>query len=122
MIKSVDKQFFYGFNEDYFERELRKIQGAINSCKHQKPNKQIKENRILSLIKNLYFWGVLSVLIGGTYTLSYDFGYTKFEKEKIELHNQNKIYEDSILILEGKIDVIEKQVSQIITDNKTEAK
>ncbi len=104
MIKSVQRQKLNGYNNEWFENELRKIQGAINSCKHQKPNKQIKENRILSLIKNLYFWGVLSVLIGGTYKLSYDFGYTKFEKEKIEIYKENKIYKDSIRVLQKEIE------------------
>lgn len=119
MIESVNKRHFNGFYAKDFEAEVVKIQGAIMSCKDLNPSfKNFVTNKIILSVLGTVFL----TLIGGAYKFGRDSGYIKFEKEKIELYEQNKVYGDSILILEGKIHVLEKQVTQIITDNKTEEK
>jgi hypothetical protein len=47
------------------------------------------ENKIVALFTNPLFWIVIVTVIGGAYKLGYDNGVTKYEKEKIELRNQN---------------------------------
>jgi hypothetical protein len=47
------------------------------------------ENKIMVLFTNPLFWIATATLIGGAYKLGYDNGVTKYEKEKIELRNQN---------------------------------
>ena len=47
------------------------------------------ENKIVALFTNPLFWIVIVTVIGGAYKLGYDNGVTKYEKEKIELKNQN---------------------------------
>ena len=47
------------------------------------------ENKILELLTNPLFWLVIVTVSGGAYKLGYDNGVTKYEKEKIELRNQN---------------------------------
>ncbi len=108
MIESVNKRHFKGSYAEDFEAEVVKIQGAIISCKDLKPD---TEKHIINLLKKPLFWTVFIAIVGGSYKLGRDIGYTKFEKEKIELHRQSQVYEDSILILEGKINILEKQAT-----------
>jgi len=56
------------------------------------PKKKIKvrEHPIIELLKNKIFWTVIVVTIGGSFALGFHFGNTKFDKEKIDLYEENR--------------------------------
>ncbi len=48
------------------------------------------DNKIIALLKNSYFWGVLVIVIGATFTIGKEFGMARFDKEKQEWFNENQ--------------------------------
>ena len=108
MIQSADKSKFSGYYLTQFDRELLKFKGAIKSCESLKPNKSKNENQILSLIRNPFFWTTLVILISGAYKLGFDNGNSKFDIEKQEFNEKNKVLRDSINILKSKTNKIKK--------------
>ena len=109
LLQSVDKSKFSGYYLSEFDRELSKLKGAIKSCETLKPNKSNKENQIISLIKNPFFWGTLVVLIDGSYKLGFDNGNSKFDIEKNDLKDKNENLNDSMKILKNEIEVLKKK-------------
>jgi hypothetical protein len=53
-----------------------------------------------------FFWGVLLTIIGAAYTLGFNFGSYKFDRDKIELSDTNRALTDTIRIRENKIKYI----------------
>lgn len=90
---TLDRTKLSGNSQSSFEKQLTKVRGALKACEKIKPKpvkKRFEENQILSLLKNPYFYIVLVVLIGGSFTLGLKIGESKFDKEKIDLYNENK--------------------------------
>ena len=96
MLISVNKSKFNGYYQSEFEAELTKLKGAIKSCENLKPNKIKPSDKITDLIKNPLFWAILVCVIGASYKLGFDNGNTKYENQKIELSENNKVLRDSI--------------------------
>jgi len=111
LISSVQKHTFNGNYKSEFDEELIKVKGAIISCKTIKPNKIKQDNKIISLLNNLYFWSVLVILIGASYKLGYDNGFAKYDNEKIEMNNQNIFLSDSINILSRRINQLQERIN-----------
>lgn len=109
MLQSANKSKFSGDYLSEFDRELAKFKGAIKSCETLKPNKSKSENLIISLIKNPFFWTVLVITIGGAYKLGFDNGNSKFDTEKQEFKDRNKILNDSINLLKTENDKLKRK-------------
>jgi len=99
MLNDVSKRYFSGFHQSQFETEFNKLKGAISSCKTVLPNKKAHDHPIIALIKMPLFWTVMVIAIGTTFKLAFDLGNAKFDKEKIELNDQNKANKDSLNLL-----------------------
>ncbi|WP_343658839.1 hypothetical protein [Chryseobacterium sp.] len=103
MLISVNKKKFNGYYDYEFEPELTKLKGAIKSCENLPPNKLKSSNQIIELLKSPLFWTIL-VFVGGTsYKLGFDNGNTKYDSEKIELNQKNKVLGDSLLLIKDQL-------------------
>lgn len=98
LLNTVDKNKFSGYYQSDFDKQINILRGVLISCKEIQPTKQKKreDNPILILIKSPLFWTVIGVLIGGSFTLGFNFGNTKFDKDLIELTQTKKDLQDSI--------------------------
>lgn len=108
LYKSFDRRYLTGFEEDKFKTQLNILLGSLKACRDIEPNKKRRskdDNVILSLIKNPLFWAVIVVLTGGAFGFGLRFGSAKFDNEKSDLYDENKI-------LKNKLIQYEKTISQ----------
>ena len=101
MLTSVDRSKFSGYYE--FEPKLTKLKGAIKSCENLVPNKSKSSNSVIELLKNPIFWTVLVFVGGASYKFGFDNGNTKYENEKIELSEKNKVLKDSLTTVKSQL-------------------
>ena len=62
------------------------IQEYINEINTTGLENGHEENKILQLLKNVYFWIVLSTFISGAFLLGNHFGISKFDNEKTNIY------------------------------------
>jgi hypothetical protein len=117
MLISVDRSKFSGYYEYEFEPELTKLKGAIKSCKNLAPNKLKSSNPIIDLIKNPIFWTVLVFVGGASYKFGFDNGNTKYESEKIELSEKNKVLKDSLTQSKVNLKILKSMQNKIPTND-----
>lgn len=105
LFNTLDKSKFSGHYQSVFEKQLNILLGVLISCKNIQPTiqKRKEDNPILSLVKSPLFWTVLVVAIGASFTLGFNFGNVKFDKDLIELVQTKKDLEDSVKVKEGLI-------------------
>ena len=116
---TFDREKLNGYKQDEFEKQMTVLNGALKACKNITPkskNKQVDDNQIIQLIKNIYFWTVLLIISGGAFALGLHFGTSKFDKEKSEFYETTKSQEIEITSLKNKL--LTKD-STIVTSNKT---
>lgn len=91
LLTKVDQDKFNGYDQDDFKEQKSLILGALKACKTL-PKKVIQEpeHPIIELLKNKIFWTVLVITIGGAFALGLHFGASKFDKEKLELYEENR--------------------------------
>jgi hypothetical protein len=91
LINKVDQNKFNGYEEDDFIEQKSIILGALKACQTI-PRKEIQasEHPTIGLLKNKTFWTVLVITIGGAFALGIHFGASKFDKEKLELYEENR--------------------------------
>lgn len=103
MLISVDRSKFNGYYKYEFEPELTKLKGAIKSCENFTPNRLKSSNQIIELLKSPLFWTILVFVGGASYKLGFDNGNTKYESEKIELGQKNKVLGDSLILMKNQL-------------------
>ncbi|MDM1405712.1 hypothetical protein HX039_16660, partial [Myroides marinus] len=106
----VDRSKFSGNYKGSFEKELSKLQGAIESCENLEPNRVGFKNEILILLSSYLFWSVLVVGATLVATIAYNFGESKGLEKKYDQDKQFGQLKDSLKIV--KKELIECQNSQ----------
>jgi hypothetical protein len=76
-------------------------------------NNESSDNKIIALLKNLYFWGVLVVVIGASFAIGKEFGSAKFDKEKQEWFNENQKLKQDNESLTDTIILLKKNVPNL---------
>ena len=91
LLTKVDQNKFNGHEEDDFIEQKSIILGALKACQTI-PRKeiQVSEHPTIGLLKNKTFWTVLVITLGGAFALGLHFGASKFDKEKLELYEENR--------------------------------
>lgn len=92
LFETFDRNKLTGYYQSDFDQNITKLIAVLKSCEQIEPNKKNtskNENIIISLITNYLFWTVLVVAVGASYKLGYDNGNVKFEKDKIEINEEN---------------------------------
>lgn len=80
-----------GYSEGYFIQQKSILLGAIKACKTLRKNEnKTKDHPIIELLKTKTFWTVLVVTTGASFGLGLHFGSTKFDREKINLYEENR--------------------------------
>lgn len=109
LLNKIDQRKFNGFGKDEFVAQKRIILGALKACKTI-PRKEIQmiTNPVIELLKSKTYWTVLMVFISGSFGLGMYFEGSKFDKEKLDLYEENrqlKIYKielvDSIKVYQS---------------------
>lgn len=93
LFQSIDRSQLSGNYQSSFEKQLTKIMGALKACEKiapKPPKRRIEDNQILNLIKNPYFYMTIVVLVGASFSVGLKLGSSKFDKEKIDLYDNNK--------------------------------
>lgn len=93
LFQSIDRSKLSGNYQSSFEKQLTKIMGALKACEKiepKPPKRRVEDNQILNLIKNPYFYMTIVVLVGAAFSVGLKLGSSKFDKEKIDLYNNNK--------------------------------
>ena len=115
LFEKFDQKKLNGYEERDFLRQKSILMGSIKSCKTV-PKKLgvIAENPIIELLKNKTFWTVLVILIGASFALGIHFGNSKFDKEKLDLYEENrKLRNENIKLKES----LNKKTVTITKDN-----
>jgi hypothetical protein len=102
----------------YLQSYIQEINNhGLETVMNESANKK-QDNPIIALISNLYFWGVLVLVIGGSFSLGKEFGNSRFDKEKADLYNENK---DLKIKNQSLIDSsqINNQTIRLLTDSIT---
>lgn len=103
LFETFDRNKLTGHYQREFEEHITKLNAVLKSCEAIEPNKKNtskSENVIISLITNYLFWTVLVVAVGASYKLGYDNGNVKFEKDKIELSEENYNLKEELKVKE----------------------
>lgn len=95
MFVSHNKSQLSGSYQSTFERQLSIIKGALAACENINPKQKIKtnsgssSNSISVLFTNPFYWTSIAIIITGAFTLGFYFGNNRFDKEKIDLTDEN---------------------------------
>jgi hypothetical protein len=106
LFKRFDSRYLNEYGESEFTQQLNILKGALISCKSITPinkKKNQTDNLILSLIKNQLFWVAIVVLISGAFAIGLHFGTSKFDKEKSDYYEENKVLKSRIESINSKI-------------------
>lgn len=128
-----DKRKLNGFLEDDFIKQMNILNGALDACKKSSKSTTSKkdDSQIIQLLKNPYFYSVLVVFTSVAFKLGEYLGTAKFDKEKIEITEQNRNLRDSIIrIYQNKeivkytteIDFRTSQIEKFVKQNDTLSK
>lgn len=104
LFMTFNREKLNGYLKEDFDNEITTLIGALKACKNipLKISEKKDEHLIIQLIKNLYFWSVLVLMTSAAFGLGMNFGSNKFDKEKIELSEENSMLKDSIQNLQAK--------------------
>lgn len=80
---------------------------------------QVKKSNFQTLGKNIAFWSLILVLVGGAFTLGMYFGKSNFDKEKMDYYQRNLKLENEIDSLQNKINVQNDTIKKLNAENKT---
>lgn len=101
------------------------LQGYIDEIKHygldsydNKSSVQVQKSNFQTLGKNIAFWGLILVLIGGAFTLGNHFGKSNFDKEKMDYYQKNSNLQSQIDSLQNIINEQTKEIHKINAENK----
>lgn len=100
LFKTIDKDKFFGYLQNQFDKELQILRSVLISCRSIPPyqKRKLDDSIIINLVKNPVFWTVITISIGTAFTLGLYIGNAKFDNNLIELSYKNKNLEDSIKI------------------------
>lgn len=91
LLKKVDQNKFNGYEQDDFIEQKSIILGALKACQTIPPKEfNASEHPIISLLKNPTFWTILVITLGGAFALGLHFGASKFDREKLDLYEENR--------------------------------
>jgi len=130
LYQTFDRRKLTGYEQYDFDRQMTILFASLKSCQSISPisKKRSEENAIIKLLKNPIFWTVLVTAIGASFALGNYFGSNKFDKEKIELSEENRLLKDSINHLKVNKEVIKyliefdfrtSQIEKLITQVDT---
>lgn len=91
LFEKFNQHKLNGFNEGDFLEQKSILVGSIKACRTvpRRHQKRI-EHPVIELLKNKIFWPVLVISIGSSFALGIHFGGSKFDKEKIDLYEENR--------------------------------
>jgi hypothetical protein len=106
--KQISDIYFYPFlerNPHLIEQQVQKGRAEaerymlefIEEINIAGLERTFEDNKILQLIKNQYFWIVISTLIGATYILGLNIGKSSFVKDKESLSQKYEVLEKEIM-------------------------
>jgi hypothetical protein len=94
--------------EQYLTSFTQEIQ---NHGMENSNNQDVKpENKIIALLKNVYFWGVLVIVIGASFALGKDIGVSKFDKEKKDWYDENKSLKEDNKVLKDSVNMLKVKI------------
>jgi len=100
----------------YLQSYIQEINNlGLETTLNESTNKK-KDNQIIALICNLYFWGVLVIVIGASFALGKEISSSKFDKEKTDLYNENNDLKIKFQSLNDSIKIDEQKI-KILTDS-----
>lgn len=100
LLSKLDRNKLYGYEEDDFTEQKSIVLGSLKACRTI-PKKEFKskEHPIIELLKNKTFWTIIVITLGGAFAFGIHFGSAKFDKEKIDLYEENRqLRKDNILL------------------------
>ncbi|MFL0070873.1 hypothetical protein [Tenacibaculum maritimum] len=91
LLKKIDQNKLNGYEQDDFIEQKSIILGALKACKTLPPKEfKASEHPIIDLLKNKVFWTILVITLGGAFALGLHFGTSKFDREKLDLYEENR--------------------------------
>jgi hypothetical protein len=92
LFLSYDQTRLTGYYESDFNKQMTILMGALKACRQIEPRKkEIKDDHpITSLLKNLYFWTVVTSVTAVSFMLGLYFGTSKFDKDKSDYYEENR--------------------------------
>lgn len=91
LFEKFDQKRLNGYEERDFIAQKTILLGAIKSCKTVPRIKEVRiEHPIIELLKSKLFWTVIVFVAGASFALGIHFGNSKFDKEKIDLYEENR--------------------------------
>ena len=92
----------FNMNIDKKKRAAKKILTGVLQLSSTTENFHKKDNKETISFNKILFYTVLPLIIGATFTLGYYFGNNKFDREKLNLWEENKKQKIIIDSLKGK--------------------
>ena len=116
LFKTFDRSYLNGNTQSDFEKQHAILMGALNSCKEIAPKLKSnpkEDDAILSLLKNKLFWTISVILIGGSFSLGFYFGTSKFDNNLIILSDNNRALKNDIILLKDTLKMRDTVIERI---------
>ncbi len=106
--------------KEYLNSYINEIQqyGLDVGIENNKNGQRSRPSHFYTLGKNLAFWSIFLVIIGGAFGFGYHIGNSKFDKDKIDYYQQNQELKKTVDTIDSELN--EKEI--IIDSMETEIK